>query len=388
MGADAPKLVLFGAGMTGRGQVAQLADESGWQLTLVDRNAELVNALNLAGRYTVRLVSADPRDVVISGYRALHVSQSEELAAELAQADLVVTAVLPANLAGLAPTLAAGLRSAIPRRRGRPLNVVAAENMNESSHTLWREVRKRLTPVEMDAFRDEFGFPNSMIARVVPVAEDPLLILAEDYNEWTADARVRLGQPPELAGLEWVYNQTARLQRKLYIHNTGHATCAYLGALKGYEFVHQAAQDPQVLEWTRQAAYESGAAVALEHGFTQQNVREYADGLLGRLPSDALPDSLVRVVRDPLRKLGPQERLLGPVRQCEKHGLPRDGLCRAIAAVLLLDLPGDLQVSEVRQMVALQGVRRAIEFIGGGRLHPDTAAAIEAHYAALPGEVR
>jgi mannitol-1-phosphate 5-dehydrogenase len=388
MGADAPRLVLFGAGMTGRGQVAQLAFEAGWRLVLVDRDVELVNQLNRAGQYTVRLVSENPRDVVIFGYRALHVSQAEELAAELTHADLVVTSVLPSNLSDLAPTLAVGLRAAYRAGRRQPLNVIAAENMNDSSQALWREVRKHLQPFEVEAFAHEFGFPNSMIARVVPVAQDPLLILAEDYNEWTADRLARVGRPPELAGLEWVENQTARLQRKLYIHNTGHAACAYLGALKGYEFVHQAAQDPQVREWTRQAVYESGAAVAAEHGFTSRNVQEYADDLLARLPSDSLPDSIARVIRDPLRKLGPDERLLGPVRQCEKHGLPRDALCRAVAAVLLVDLPGDRQAIEVGQIVAQQGVRGAVEFIIGGRLQDDTAAALEAHYASLPQEVR
>jgi len=384
--AEAPRLVIFGAGMTGRGQVGQLAYEAGWRLTFVDRDAELVECLRQAGQYVVRLVSAHPREVVVSGYRILHVSQGQELASELAEADLVVTAVLPTNLPGLAPMLAEAMRRAVAAGRKQPLNIVAAENMNDSSQALWRGVQAYLTPEETERFAVQFGFPDSMIARVVPVAEDSLYILAEDYNEWTADAQACIGEPAELPGLEWVPNQKARLQRKLYIHNTGHATCAYLGALKGYEFVHEAAREPRILEWTRQAICESGAAVAAEHGFADEDIKDYEENLLARLPGDLLPDALVRVVRQPLRKLGPDERLLGPVRLCEEYGLPCEGLCRAIAAVLLLDLPGDRQCSQIKELVEQLGPRAAVEQIIGAPLLDETGHAINLHYATLKQE--
>ena len=88
-----------------------------------------------------------------------------------------------------------------------------------------------------------------------------------------------------------------------------------------------------------------------------------------------------------MRKLGPEELLLGPVRLCEKHGLPRDGLCRAIAAVLRAHLPGDGQAAELRRTVTQFGARGAVERIAGAPLQDETAEAIEAHYASLAREV-
>ena len=43
------RIVVFGAGATGRGHVGFLAWEAGYQIVLVDRNRELVDALRQAG---------------------------------------------------------------------------------------------------------------------------------------------------------------------------------------------------------------------------------------------------------------------------------------------------------------------------------------------------
>jgi mannitol-1-phosphate 5-dehydrogenase len=235
-----------------------------------------------------------------------------------------------------------------------------------------------------------------MIARVVPVAEDPLFILAEDYNEWTADATARVGESPPLAGLEWVPNQTARLQRKLYLHNTGHATCAYFGFLRGYEFVHEAARDPWILEQVRAAIADSGRAVAAEYGFAEEEVRAYAENLLDRLPSDALPDRLARVVREPIRKLGPDERFLGPLRLCERHGLPREGLCGGIAAVLaaaerhgVRSLPSaDQEWEQLATLMRERGPVGALQEVSGWTLDEQSARTVAEAYAWLSGNVK
>ena len=64
---------------------------------------------------------------------------------------------------------------------------------------------------------------------------------------------------------------SVRLERKLFIHNTGHATCAYWALRKGCRFVHEGARDPQIIEQVRLAIGQSGSAVAAEHGFARDN---------------------------------------------------------------------------------------------------------------------
>jgi mannitol-1-phosphate 5-dehydrogenase len=100
--------------------------------------------------------------------------------------------------------------------------------------------------------------------------------------------------------------------------------------------------------------------VAAEHGFPRDTIRAYEQNLLGRLPGDAFVDGLDRVCREPLRKIGPQERLIGPINLCAKHGLPMDHLCRAVAVVLSAFMPGDGQYEQLRAMLASGGPEKVL----------------------------
>jgi len=374
-------LVLFGAGMTGRGQIAQFAFEDGWQLTLVDSNAELVQLLTEAGQYTVRLLGPhSTREITIAGFQVLHTSQAKEIAAAVCSADLVATSVLPTNIPSVAETLAVALTERLERNIDSPLNVIAAENMARSSTTL-RQCILPYIPVGLhDKFERTFGFPDCMIARVVPVAQDPLLIMAEDYSEWTADVTAVRGEPPVLPGLEWVGNQAARLQRKLYIANTGHATCAYWGWLAGYRYIHQAAQDEQIMKRIKATIAESAQALTCEHDFNTEELTAYQASLTDRLPAEALPDEIRRVIREPVRKLGRSERLLGPLQLCLKHGLPTTNLCRSVAAVLACRVPGDPEFDHMQSYVETRGPVTALQELVGYQLPDEIAEQIEKAY--------
>jgi mannitol-1-phosphate 5-dehydrogenase len=203
-------------------------------------------------------------------------------------------------------------------------------------------------------------FPDSMVARVVPIAADPLRLNAEEFSEWTVDGTVFVGPDPQIKTLELVPNQGARLERKLFIHNTGHATCAYWALRNGCRFVHEGARQPKIIEEVRLTISQSGSAVAAEHGFPRDTIRAYEENLLGRLPGDAFVDGLDRVCREPLRKIGPQERLIGPINLCVKHGLPIDHLCRAVAVVMTTFMPGDPQYVQLKAMLAEGGPEKVL----------------------------
>jgi sugar/nucleoside kinase (ribokinase family)/mannitol-1-phosphate/altronate dehydrogenase len=381
MAGNKPNVVIFGAGMTGRGHIAQLAFEGGWSITFVDRNPELIKLLNNAGKYTVHLISDNPRDVIISDYKAIHTDNKNAIAEAVSNSDLVITSVLATNLSGVAPLLAEGLKLRLTHKK-EPLNIIAAENVNEGSSMLWSLTSPYLSAEEQQQYGKAFGFPNSMVARVVPRSLDPLYIITEDYNEWTADMLNCAGDPPSVNGLEWVQNQEARLKRKLFIHNTGHAICAYLGVIKGYKFIHESAQDEWVLSWVDTATTESGSAVAREFGFDEGAIRKYAHSLTDRLPKDALPDGIDRVVREPIRKLGLNDRLLGPLALCEKHDLPRDGLCLGIAAVLASKIDDD-EGSRLSNLIKENGAIKALTIVSNYKPDAETSRKIEMYYDLL-----
>ena len=243
-----PKIIVFGAGATGRGHVGLLAWQAGFETVFVDRRPDLVAALREAGRYTARLYGNGCQEIEVTGFRIYHSEERAAIAEEIAGAALVLTAVFDGNLPDVARTLALAVPACRGRGRRAPLNFIACENMMDSSSTLGRHVRALLEDADLAYCEETFGFPDCMISRVVPrPGPDPLLIIAEDYNEWTARAEAFKGEKPAaLSALELVENQTARLERKLFIHNGGHAICGYVGFHRGHRYIHEAVADPVV----------------------------------------------------------------------------------------------------------------------------------------------
>ena len=186
------KIVVFGAGATGRGHVGLLAWQAGFETVFVDKKPELVDALRRAGRYTVKLYGRGVQEIEVGGYRTYFYEERRAIAEEIRDAALVLTAVFDQNLADVARTIALACSECRTTGRTRPLNCIACENMMDSSSTLGRHVRgflagqDPLTPGPSPACgrgedlawcETHVGFPDCMISRVVPRPEpDPLAV--------------------------------------------------------------------------------------------------------------------------------------------------------------------------------------------------------------------
>jgi mannitol-1-phosphate 5-dehydrogenase len=362
------KIVVFGAGATGRGHVGLLAWQAGFEIGFVDRKPDLLTRLQEAGHYTVTLYSKGCQRIDVSGYRVFHYLDRQAIAQEVAEAALVLTAVFDDNLPDVAEI-------AICRARGRkaPLNCIACENMMDSSSTLGKHVRSRLSAEDLAYAEQYVGFPDCMISRIVPRPEpDPLVIVAEDYNEWTARADSFKGEKPAaLTALELVDNQTARLERKLFIHNGGHAVCGYVGFHRHCTYIHEAVGDSVVAQHVAGALDELGDVVRRKHSFTAESIEAYkADlGRRGKVPE--LADAILRVVRDPIRKLSPKERLVAPALLAVEYDLPRQWIVKGIVAALKyqhLDDPQSMLLAENLRHNGLEHTLEEICQIGKGSL--------------------
>ena len=359
-------VLIIGAGATGRGHVAQLAVESGYAVTLLDKDASLCARLRASESYSVRLVSGHTRTVTIRDFRILHTSEKEDIFSAFRDSTLVFTSVCPGNLrdaaAAMREPFARWLKAAGPRDFK---NVLCCENMNHSS-TSFRDHLLEDFPGELREKLDrQVGFADTMVARVVARPADPLSLLGEEYSEWTADRRAFRGPDlPEIRTLELVEDQTRFLQRKLYIHNTGHATIGYLGFLKGYTFIHEAAQDPRIMAICEKAIEESGWAIEKEYGFPAEVIRAYRAALTEKCVSPELPDEILRVVREPVRKLGREERFFGPIGLLLAHGRMPESLLYGVCGALLAHIPGDEQSARIRALIRQKGVSCLDELTG------------------------
>jgi mannitol-1-phosphate 5-dehydrogenase len=162
------KSVHFGAGNIGRGFIGQLLHESGYDITFVDIQEDLVDALKKNGRYDVILADEREERVPVDRVTALHsINEADEVTERLAEADLITTAVGPSVLPVLAPAMAKGLVERA-RRGGAPVNVIACENMVGASQALRDFVMENVPDEHTQAVEEIAGFPNAAVDRIVP----------------------------------------------------------------------------------------------------------------------------------------------------------------------------------------------------------------------------
>jgi len=139
----------------------------------------------------------------------------------------------------------------------------------------------------------------------------------------------------------------------------------YLGYIKQYQTIDQAIRDPEIRRVVRGALDESGAGLVKRHGFDVDGHRRYIETIVRRFENANLKDDVVRVGRQPLRKLAKGDRLLGPAYTAHAYGLPIDNLLIGIAAALLYDAADDEQSQELKKNVESLGIEKVIVEITG-----------------------
>ncbi|NLG38204.1 MAG: mannitol-1-phosphate 5-dehydrogenase [Clostridiales bacterium] len=367
------KAVVFGAGNIGRGFIGQLLYQSGYDIAFIDIDQTLLGLLNERRRYTIRLVERDLTVALsVTGVSGIH-AQDDAAARAVAQADVAATAVGVRALPHIAGTLARG----IALRDGRPLNIIVCENMRHAGDYLRERVTEQLRDTAPLAAT---GFVEACIGRMVPAprpGDDPTVLRAEPYDWLPVDADA-IREPAPVLRRMWPISDFDRyVRRKLYIHNMGHALCAWLGQLRGHRSIADAIADPQVADVCRAAMLEAAAALASRYlSFSGDALISHVDDLLHRFGNGALGDPVSRVGRDTERKLGPDDRVTGALTLCREQGVSCPSILTGLAAGLLFesDDPGTLRV---RSLVNEEGVAGTLARVAGIRDPEITETVIE-----------
>ncbi|OJU38720.1 MAG: mannitol-1-phosphate 5-dehydrogenase [Microbacterium sp. 69-10] len=385
------KAVHFGAGNIGRGFVGLLLHQGGYELVFSDVAAALVDAINAADEYTVHEVGDGGADTVVTGFRAINSAEDPEgLIAEIADADVVTTAVGPTVLR----FVAAPILDALRRRdaQAAPLQVMACENAIGATDLLRQEIIARAGE-DWGALAGRAVFANTAVDRIVPGQPEGagIDVTVEPFFEWAIERGPFGANPPRIPGAHFVDDLAPYIERKLFTVNTGHAATAYLGAQAGYERIADALADPGIRERVAAALEETSALLAVKHGLDPAELAEYRSTILRRFANPALPDTVWRVGRQPLRKLSRHERFIGPAAEAVEAGLSAEALLVAIAAALAFDDPADEQSVELqRRLRAEEPGLLALEVTGLEEQHPLLPAvqdAFAARAAAVAGTV-
>ena len=365
------KAVQFGAGNIGRGFLGQLFSASGYEVVFVDINPRLVSLLNQRRSYPLRVATQPPREVTVMNVRAVDGKDVHKVGEEVAGADIVGMAVGVNNLPGIIPALASGICQRADQEIPIPLNVIIAENLREAEKVLGGMVLEASPSKYHPFIKTQIGFVETVIGRMVPVMTeelqklDPLLLLVEEYQELPVNKKGFVGDIPTIKNMYPEDNFGSFVDRKFYIHNASHAVTAYLGYLRGYEYIWQAICDFQIRTLVVGALEEAKQALIARHAMDKQRLEEHIQDILRRYANQVLGDTVVRVAKDPLRKLSPSDRLVGAARLVEEYGLVPVNLSWGIAAALRYDYPGDKEAVLLQAKLREKGMEEVLPEVCG-----------------------
>lgn len=350
--------VHFGAGNIGRGFIGWLLSKQGVQVTFVDVDETVVQALKSRQSYEVEILSEPPVIEQVNHVTALS-SLSEEAAVieAIQQADFITTSVGVTVLPLIAPLIAKALDQ---RSSKNPLHVFACENALSASSQLQIEVEKRCKkPLQCVVFA------NTAVDRIVPLQRhsDPLYVQVEPFFEWVIETKNMLTSL-KLSGIHFVEELKPYIERKLFTVNTGHCATAYIGFSKGYQTIDQAITDPSVKVFVQSVLAETSQYLVLEHGFDLSVQEEYVAQTLNRFANKNIVDEVRRVGRNPLRKLSFDDRFVKPARELIQRGIQPVALATAIAYGLIYDDEFDPDVAQIKERIQAH-LSSAISIITG-----------------------
>jgi len=362
-------VVIFGAGQIGRGFLGDIASESGYRVIFVDANPLLVEQINAFRAYPLLVAGSTLRTKRIGPVRALHIGDVDAIASEMTAAGCTFTAVGAGSLLSLAPVLAAGLQR-ILSCPGRTYHVVVCENLSRGAQILADAVW-RLMPQHSGAEKERIGFVRTVVSRMVVappparMSRDPLAVLAEPYNILPLDGRCVRGTLPRIRAFRPVDPFPPYEDLKLFLHNLPHAAAAYLGFLRGHRLIREALADRPVRRVVEAVLAEMSEVVVRRHAIPASAAEAYRRDIIERFSNPLLDDTVTRVAREVLRKLGPGERISGAISAALATGIFPEHVCVVAAAALCYNHPDDPQSVRLQEMLAADGIHRVLESVCG-----------------------
>lgn len=375
------KAIMYGAGNIGRGFIGSLLSQAGYRVTFIDVMEPVVRALQEQERYPIRYVSTEGNeDVWIENVTAVNGNDLEAVSDAIAECDIMATAVGARILKFIVPNIAAGLRKRW-KNGETSLNIIICENLMDANKVLEGLVKEHLTEEEKAVFDRTVGLVEASIGRMVPVQTEamkdgePLRVCVERYGFLPVDRDAFKGEIPEIPNLCPASPFDFYIKRKLYLHNMGHAVCAYLGGYVGMKYIWQAIEDPNILCIVQNAMQESAIALANKYGMPLDKILLHVNDLLNRFRNRALMDTCQRVGGDPVRKLGAEDRLIGASNLMLSQGMTPAYLAIGAGGALYRHL----NESNVEQSV--ENAASALKTIAGDAVSKELAAMILDMYA-------
>ncbi|MGM9928751.1 MAG: 2-dehydropantoate 2-reductase N-terminal domain-containing protein [Bacillus sp. (in: firmicutes)] len=292
--------IIIGAGQTGRGFIAPFLQKAGHEIIFIDRSKELITRMEKEGKYTVQYCGGERKEEVIKNFQCCLV-QDGQVVTKLQEADYIFVAVGESNLPSLIPLLeqAFGDRTSAGEK---PL-LMTCENGTSPKHFFVEAgLDKKLQMTEGIVFCTTLSPDDSsldLLSEVYPVIP---------YDDEAIERQV------EIDGFQPTKKFHTLIERKIFTYNCLSAVISYVGTFYHYENYAEAANDILINKMMEELSGELNEALAEYYGIPLEDQREFCNLAMKKFKNKDIIDTVERNARDVRRKLGPEERMVKPLR--------------------------------------------------------------------------
>lgn len=299
------KVVIIGAGGSGRGFLARLLQKDGADICFLDKNKKLINELRRAGSYQIQIGTKKER-IVIRDYEILN-TDNPEAVDKVTDADWIFTSVGMEHLSELA-----GLLGKAAEKKREPLKLIPCEN-GISPKSILKNV------LDGTAAENSHISQGIIFCTSIPEQQGSLDIVSEDFSNLPYDVNEGTFKLP-FEHFQGVYKFEQLLQRKIYTYNCLSACIAYLGAYMNYEVYADAANDRMVQKYCEKLIGGLNKALCKTMQIEEEEQCMFAEQAMKKFSNREITDTIYKNVRAAVRKLSPTERIMGPMRLMEQAG--------------------------------------------------------------------
>ncbi len=326
------RILIFGAGAIGRGYLAPLLQGYNAEISFVDINKQLIEKMKRQKKYRAAITTDSGYKFVEVPIKAAYYLDDK---IDLVSYDVVFCCVGPNNCYDLA------------ERFKQAKVVVSCENDSSTS------IKLRELSGNPNIY---FGIPDVITSNTASkelIAQDPLTTITEEGVLVLEAGNYDL--PQEI--LQVNYEELMmHWMCKLFIHNAPHAIVAYLGWLKGYTYIHEAMADSDIEEIVVGSICEITEGVITAGFATKEFANMYKEKELKRFKNKFLYDTILRVAREPIRKMGKDNRLVLGLRIALFNGVLPKYTAIGARAALAYDNPQDKEAVYLQSLLKSVGV--------------------------------
>lgn len=316
------KIIVIGAGKTGRGFIARLLQEAEQEIVFVDKDETLVQRLADQKEFEVRFFGGVREPYKVNNFKAYTWTEAKRQNIFL-QGELIFVSVGGQNLKDVGQELAKVLA------KEKHYYIITAENASKPAVVL----------------KEAIGGENISVSEstvfCTTIEEEGIHINSENYPYLQCNALLLDGYDPKLKTIKLIANFSDFLTRKLYTYNAASCIIAYLGWKKGYDNYADAANDEEILELLEQNYEVTNRVLCKEFGYETKDQKEFAKLSKNKFCDRTIMDTVARNARDPQRKLAAEERIMGPIQLMYRYGEDASVLEKTAAAAIEYDNEGE-----------------------------------------------